>query len=267
MSANALGIVAVVEAVALLGAFVLWWRASRQVRALREEIWDLERRSLRVPRSLTAETAVRRVFEVATAVRDKGVGGAFRSSIADLVRWAEVERPELAHLAGDDGCVAIWFSDIVGSTQLNERLGDRRFVRFLAHHDQLVARHVARHDGRVVKNQGDGYLVAFGTAEAALRCAVDLQRAIRKDRRSQPWIRIGVHHGRVVATDNDIFGRNVALAARVQSIADPGTIMVSDAVVAAVADVPDLAERFEEPFVAELKGFSGEQVVVELRWR
>ncbi len=261
------GIVAAVEAAAILALVALWWRAERRRVELQEQVFDLERRSLRVPRGITAESAVRNVWEVATAVRDKGLGGAFRASIGDLVRWAEVERPELADLAGDDGCVAIWFCDIVGSTELNERLGDRRFVRFLAHHDALVARHVARHDGRVVKNQGDGYLVAFATAEAAVRCAIAVQRAIRRDRRSQPWIRIGIHHGRVVTKDDDIFGRNVALAARVQTIADPGTIMVSEAVLAAVADVPDLVERVEEPFVVELKGIRGEQVVAEVRWR
>ena len=98
--------------------------------------------------------------------REKGFGGAIRSSIDDLAGWAQVERPALVRLAGPDGSVAILFSDIEGSTELNERLGDKQWVRLLARHDAAVRSAVERHQGHVVKTQGDGFMVAFTAAGA-----------------------------------------------------------------------------------------------------
>ncbi len=72
--------------------------------------------------------AVKTVWQTANLVRTQGFGGAVRSSIEELADWAEVERPDLARLA-PDGNVVIMFSDIEESTALNERIGDRAFVK------------------------------------------------------------------------------------------------------------------------------------------
>ena len=83
-------------------------------------------------------------WQTANILRKEGFGAAVRSSIEDLADWAEVERPDLARLA-PDGRVAIMFSDIEESTALNERIGDRAWVRLIGRHDKLVGRHVKRH--------------------------------------------------------------------------------------------------------------------------
>ena len=181
----------------------------------------------------TPDEAVKAVWETVDRVREKGFGGAIRSSIDDLAGWAQVERPALVRLAGADGSVAIFFSDIEGSTELNERLGDKEWVRLLARHDAAVRSAIERHEGQVVKTQGDGFMAAFGSPEQAVRSAIAIQQAFDRGRRKDPaavLVRIGIHYGDVVHRDNDIFGRNVAHAARVAALAEGGEILVSETV-------------------------------------
>ena len=105
-----------------------------------------------------------------------------------------------------------------------------------------------------MKSQGDGFMVAFALPEQAVRCSVDLQRALRK----QPngiRVRIGIHMGKSVRRGDDLFGRNVAMAARVAGQADGGEILVSERVHDAVSDDQDIA--FDESRDVELNGFSG----------
>ena len=225
------GTVLLIVAVAVEGALVvvlaaLWLKGRRTQRLLRAKLaaaLDAGGRR-RPPKRLvpTPDEFVKGVWETANLVREKGFGGAIRTSIEDLAGWAQVERPALVSLAGPDGSVAILFSDIEGSTALNERLGDKEWVRLLARHDAAVRSAIDRHDGHVVKTQGDGFMVAFAAPEAAVRCAIAVQRAFDKGSRKGKalvLVRIGIHQGDVVHRDNDIFGRNVAQAARVAALA------------------------------------------------
>ena len=168
--------------------------------------------------------AVKTVWQTANILRKDGFGAAVRSSIEDLADWAEVERPDLARLA-PSGRVAILFSDIEESTALNERIGDRAWVRLIGRHDKMVRRHVKKHSGHVVKSQGDGFMIAFAQPEEAVRCGVDVQRSLRK-RPNGIRVRIGIHVGKSVRRGDDLFGRNVAMAARVAGAGrrrrDPG---------------------------------------------
>ncbi len=163
--------------------------------------------------------------------------------------------------------MAIFFSDIEGSTELNERLGDREWVRLLARHDAAVRSAIQRYGGHVVKTQGDGFMAAFGAPEQAVRSAIAVQRAFERGRasgKSTVLIRIGIHHGDVVHRDNDIFGRNVAQAARVAALADGDEILVSSAVAEAVAHCDDIA--LAEPREVRLKGLAGEHQVAAVEW-
>ena len=175
---------------------------------------------------------------------------AVRSSIEDLADWAEVERPDLARLA-PDGRVAIMFSDIEGSTALNERIGDRAWVRLIDRHDKMVGRCVKRHGGHVVKSQGDGFMIAFARPEEAVRCSTDVQRELAK-RPNGIRVRIGIHAGKSVRRGDDLFGRNVAMAARVAAAADGGQVLVNESVRRGATD-----EEFDDGREVELKGFSG----------
>nr|WP_275940896.1 adenylate/guanylate cyclase domain-containing protein [Nocardioides zeae] len=169
-------------------------------------------------------------------------------------------------MATHDGRVTILFSDIEGSTTLNDRLGDRAWVRLLARHDEVVRRAVEAHAGQVVKTQGDGFMVAFGPAADAVGAALAVQHDLA-GWRAEPRVRvrIGIHRGSVLHRDNDLFGRNVAYAARVASLADGGEVLVSEA----VADALDADERAtlldpEGSREVELRGITGTQVVHRL---
>jgi class 3 adenylate cyclase len=242
-----LAAVAVAEAVGLIVLWVLLTRTRREADQLRERV-DARNMLLSGGRE-----AVKNLWQTANIIRTEGLGAAVRSSIEDLADWAEVERPDLARLALD-GNVAILFSDIEESTALNERIGDRAWVRLIGRHDKMVRRYVANHKGHVVKSQGDGFMVAFADPAQAVRCSIDMQRALRK-RPNGIRVRIGIHAGKSVRRGDDLFGRNVAMAARVAGEADGGQTLVSDAVRKSVDGQQGIA--FNDGREVELKGFSG----------
>jgi adenylate cyclase len=248
----ALGGLAAAEAAGLAFVWAALTRSRREAAELRQRV---------DPRSwlLTGgREAVKTVWQTANLVRKEGFGAAVRSSIEDLADWAEVERPDLARVTAD-GKVAIVFSDIEGSTALNERVGDRAWVKLIGEHDKLVRKLVKARSGHVVKSQGDGFMIAFAKAEQAVRCSMDMQHALYKDaqrkRHNGIRVRIGIHMGRSVRRGDDLFGRNVAMAARVAGEAGGGEILVSETVRDAISDCDDIS--VDEGREAELKGFAG----------
>jgi adenylate cyclase len=243
----ALAAVAAAEAITLI---VLWRRLAHRD----EKLADLQRRlDTRANLISGGREAVKSVWQTANILRKEGLGAAVRSNIEDLADWAEVERPDLARLA-PSGRVTILFSDIEGSTAINERIGDRAWVRLIDQHDRMVSRHVKRHAGHVVKSQGDGFMIAFAQPEQAVLCGIDIQRELRQ-RHNGIRVRIGIHTGKSVRRGDDLFGRNVALAARVAAAAEGGEVLVSEAVRDAVGDQDGIA--FDDGRDVELKGFSG----------
>src|ERR1700755_1725429 len=181
-----LAAVAVADAVAIRVLWRLWSNSGAIVEELQRQ-----------PDLLSfGSKAVKTVWETASLMRKEGFGAAVRSSIEDLADWAEVERPDLARVT-PDGRVVILFSDIEESTALNERIGDRAWVKLISSHDKLVEGLVRRRSGHVVKSQGDGFMIAFARAEDAVRCGIDLQDELHKDakrkRHAEIRVRIGIH--------------------------------------------------------------------------
>jgi adenylate cyclase len=252
LAVYALAGVATIEAGAIAVLSVLLARGRRELEELRQRT-DARNQLLSGGRE-----AVKRVWNAANVMRKEGFGAAVRSSIEDLADWAEVERPDLARVT-PDGRVVILFSDIEESTALNERIGDRAWVRLISSHDKLISGLVRQRSGHVVKSQGDGYMIAFARAEEAVRCGIDVQEALHNDakrkRREDIRVRIGIHMGRSVRRGDDLFGRNVAMAARVAAQAVGGQILVSEPVRDAVRDCDGI--RFDKGREVELKGFSG----------
>lgn len=262
--------VAAVLVVALCawGGWVLWRRRQERIAEERRRE-EAKRRRAEEGAGDILSTAAKVMVETAARVRDEGLGPALRGSVAELAGWAESEQPEIRRYAADDGTVAMLFSDIEDSTALNEELGDRDWMRVLAAHDKIVRDSVERHDGHIVKSQGDGFMIAFADAENALGCAVDVERAIergnRRLRKTPIKVRIGVHVGQAVAKDGDLFGRNVAYAARVAAEAEGGEILVSEPVRERLGD--ENGVRLSAPRQVELKGLPGEHAVYAVDWR
>lgn len=235
------------------GLIVLWRLLVRSRRELAEAQRRPDTRQLLMD---SGREAVKTVWQTASLVRRKGFRAAVLSSIEDLAAWAQVERPDLARLTAE-GNVVIAFSDIEGSTALNERLGDRAWVALLGRHDRLIRKYVAAHGGHIVKSQGDGFMIAFGDAEQAVRCGLAVQGGIGAIAKpvASVRVRIGIHMGRSVRRGDDLFGRNVAMAARVAAQANGGEVLVSEAVREVVTGRPDIAITATRE--AELKGFRG----------
>src|ERR1700722_17191804 len=248
----ALAGVAVIEAAALAFMWAALTRSRREAAELQRRV---DPRSWLLP---AGREAVKTVWQTATLVRKEGFGAAVRSSIEDLADWAAVERPDLARVTAD-GKVAILFSDIEESTALNERVGDRAWVKLIDEHDKLVRRLVKERSGHVVKSQGDGFMIAFAKAEQAVRCGIDMQHELQKDaqrkRHNGIRVRIGIHMGRSVRRGEDLFGRNGAMAARVAGQAGGGEILVSEAVREALDGASGITLCASRE--AELKGLQG----------
>ena len=115
--------------------------------------------------------------------------------------------------------LTIAFTDIEGSTEIMERLGEDRFVEVMIVHNRMVRDCVGSHGGEVVKSQGDGFMIIFSSASAALDCAVELQRILTRYHVREPaealLVRVGLHTGNIFQAEYDFLGRAIVLAARI----------------------------------------------------
>lgn len=130
---------------------------------------------------------------------------------------------------------AILIADVVGFSRHMERDETEAFGRLRELRQNVFDPKIAEHGGRVVKTAGDGMLLEFGSADAALRCAIDVQRTMHADNHSKPSnqrieFRIGINLGDIIVDGNDIAGDGVNVAARLEALAEPGGICVSSAV-------------------------------------
>jgi class 3 adenylate cyclase len=176
------------------------------------------------------------------------------------------DQPDLKSHAAPDGTVTIMFSDIEGSTEKTDRLGDKAWMEVLREHNAIVRSQIKAHEGFEVKSEGDGFMVAFQSAGKALDCASAIQRGLveRNDSAAeQVMVRMGVHAGEVIKEGEDFFGRNVIMAARVASHAHGGEILASG-VLRALVQGSDVA--WGEKRVVELKGLPGEHEIWAVDW-
>jgi class 3 adenylate cyclase len=156
----------------------------------------------------------------------------------------------------DPGIRSILFTDIVGSTELTQRIGDAAAMTILHIHNSIVRDALKAEGGREVKHTGDGIMASFFSAVAAVRCATQIQRALTRRRQEQNEhpisVRIGAAAGEPVEERQDLFGSTVQLAARLCSHAQPGQVLVSN-VVAELCIGKGLI--FQDLGEAHLKGF------------
>ena len=131
--------------------------------------------------------------------------------------------------------------------------------RLKTHLGELVNPNIRKHRGRIVKNTGDGFLAEFGSVMDAVRCAVEPQRGManREPEASNEQrirFRIGINLSDVIAEQNDIFGDGVNVAARLETLAEPGGICVSRAVRDQVRDKLDFS--FEDMGEQQVKNIA-----------
>jgi class 3 adenylate cyclase len=157
------------------------------------------------------------------------------------------------------------FTDIVDSSRLLATLGDEKWRKLLARHDQLLRERIAASGGEVIKHTGDGFFASFENARAAVDAAVAIQRALDAEVFA-PDVRIGAHTGTAFhtnASSRDYGGQGVHMAARIGAAATAGEILVSRETL----DCAGSAFRLSEPRAQTLKGFEDPIDVVAVDWR
>jgi len=128
---------------------------------------------------------------------------------------------------------AVLAADVAGYSRLMGRDEERTLTDLKALRKTLVDPQIASHRGRIVKTTGDGMLVEYSSAVDAVRSAVEIQRRMAEQNAAVPQdqsieFRIGIHVGDIIFDENDIFGDGVNIAARLEGIAEPGGVCMSD---------------------------------------
>ena len=125
---------------------------------------------------------------------------------------------------------AILAADVVGYSAMMQRAEEATYAEFERLKRDLIAPSLSRHDGRLIKTTGDGALAEFASPLAAVRCATEMQDHLAED--SGPFkLRIGLNLGDViVGQDGDLYGDGINIAVRLEGIADPGGILISEKV-------------------------------------
>src|SRR5438874_98184 len=142
---------------------------------------------------------------------------------------------------------AIMFTDICGYSALmqeNEALS----LELLDTHNRILRPIFPKHGGREIKTTGDGFLIEFTSALEAVLCAIEIEQTLAQYNAAAPGqrqikVRIGLHVGDVVHQDGDVFGDGVNIARRIEPVAEPGGICLSEDVARQIVNKIDLPMR------------------------
>ena len=172
--------------------------------------------------------------------------------------------------AGKGTVRVVLFTDLVGHTQMMDKLGDELGRQILREHEQISRGVIAEFRGTEVKSLGDGFMASFESVSTAIEASTTLQRRIEARNSTQQAdgyplaVRAGINAGEPVEEDGDLFGAAVILASRIAGEATGGQILVSNAVRELVA-----GKKFSFTQGAHFvpKGFSEEVQTWEVRWQ
>jgi class 3 adenylate cyclase len=161
---------------------------------------------------------------------------------------------------------AMMFTDIVGSTNLINAIGDEAWNHLVRWHDQTLRSLFVTHGGKENDHAGDGFFVVFPATTAAANCAIDIQQTLRRHRAESgfaPEVRIGIHAAEVTETDESHIGLEVHKASRIAALAGSGEILASASVGRDLsADI-----NLSNPRPVKVKGVADSFGVVTLVWQ
>jgi len=216
-----------------------------------------------------------------TFVNDERISGRRRLRSGDVVRVGhttlEFNEPgdkergatTVIDTGARTGVVTLLFTDLAGSTEFLDRLGDDAGDRFIRDHFSMLRRAIGECGGQEVKSLGDGLMVAFPSALSAVACTLVMQRDISAHDHGaggqSVGLRIGLNAGEVVGVEGDYFGTPVVVAKRLCDLAAPGQTLLSDVVRVLVGSRG--GHRFVPLGSIKLKGFSDPVDTFELDWR
>ncbi len=166
-----------------------------------------------------------RIMEVTPEIADAFMG------VAEADGAGAVILPDKS--GHDPGTRTVFFTDIVGSTDMTQRLGDDAAFAMLAVHDRIVRGALAGNNGAEIKHTGDGIMAAFVSAACAVKCGMAVMQDVVAHRANAPphlRVRIGIAAGEPIEHANDLFGTTVQLASRLCTHAEPEQILISNVV-------------------------------------
>ena len=154
---------------------------------------------------------------------------------------------------------AIVIADVVGYSKLVREDEEGTLARFQELRNKIFQPRITEHGGRLVKTMGDSYLLEFPSAVAAVDCLAQIQREMRAHEAASPrdkriQFRVGVNVGDIVVDGDDIHGDGVNVAARLESLAEPGGLLISSTAYEQVRDKLDFA--FDDRGEVEVKNIS-----------
>lgn len=129
--------------------------------------------------------------------------------------------------------ITVMFTDIYGSTAYYEKFGDIAGLAMVRECNDLLREEIEKFGGRVLKTIGDAVMATFDNCDESIRAAITIQQRLRRANRvrkkeDEMMVRIGLHHGIGIVKSDDVFGDVVNVASRVEGIALPGQIVISD---------------------------------------
>ena len=179
----------------------------------------------------------------------------------------KIEEPEPGEPIANSGLRAILFTDMEGSTNLTQQLGDEKAMELLRTHDSIVREQLQAAGGHEVKHTGDGIMAAFHSVVGAAKCSIGIQQQLESVSSDLPYptrVRVGMTAGEPVTENEDLFGAAVQLAARICAASQPGGILASN-VVRELSLGKGLSWKDIGPVT--LKGFDEPMNLYELLWR
>ncbi len=200
-------------------------------------------------------------YHASNPTRNIEIIGVEHAALDGLVEAAK----EGFHHSQREGTATVMFTDIANSSAIADALGDRVWAPAVQSHFSFVTQVIEANGGQLIKSLGDGTMSTFTSARAALIAAREIQKGNREaDTEPQLQLRVGVHTGDVIQTEDDFFGTVVNKAARIAAMAEPDEICVSDATRIMAGKRAGLL--LLKPVEVVLKGLSGTHVVHRLNW-
>jgi len=131
--------------------------------------------------------------------------------------------------------MAVMLADVVDYSRMMSRSEDETHARFASHQRELIEPTIDKYGGHLVRSMGDGILVEFTSAVDAVRCALDIQRGLAARQANEKekdliQLRIGINTGDILVDQRDIYGNSINIAARLEALATPGTVCVSQSI-------------------------------------
>ena len=192
----------------------------------------------------------------------------FSTTVTRILELSRQDPARLKDLETFRRSVVVLFTDIQGSTAYYEKFGDLNGLAMVHQCNSLLERVLRKHGGRVVKKIGDSIMATFDNCEACVRSSLEMQQELKglnasKKEEDQTRVRIGAHYGLGIVKSDDVFGDVVNVASRVESLASPEQILISDSLFKEV-----VSHGFDTALLGrfQLRGKAEEREIYEVRW-